>query len=65
MMMSAEMRIVKGFRPSRCVGHDASDEVFQREKQANMAQYAIRAQAGLPLFDTMQQAIQHVKKRFK
>lgn len=45
---------MRAFRPS-CFGRDDEvDEEVERAKQANMLQYTQRAQAGLPLFDTLE-----------
>ena len=45
--------VLKAFRPSRLADRDELDEESQVEKGAKMVQYQMRAQAGLPLFDTL------------
>jgi hypothetical protein len=50
--MSNVSHSIRGFRPSHCAPADeAEEETVQREKLANLVLYAIRARAGLPLFD--------------
>ena len=46
----SDEQVFKGFRPSRMAGNDETDDL-RDEKEAKMAQYQVRAQAGLPLFD--------------
>jgi hypothetical protein len=51
--MSYQGRNVRAYRPSQFGKLDEQeDDLVWREKQHNMALYAERAQAGLPLFDT-------------
>jgi hypothetical protein len=47
----SDEHVFKGFRPSRMAGNDEVDDGLQLEKEAKMAQYQVRAEAGLPLFD--------------
>ncbi len=47
----SDEQVFKAFRPSRMAGNDEMDEVARIDKEAKMAQYEVRAQAGLPLFD--------------
>ena len=47
----SESHIFKAFRPSQMVGREELDEDSQMEKAAKMAQYVVRARAGLPLFE--------------
>ncbi|MFB3890438.1 MAG: hypothetical protein ACE15C_00295 [Phycisphaerae bacterium] len=44
---------MRAFRPSAFGREDEVDEEVERAKQANMLQYTQRAQAGLPLFETL------------
>jgi hypothetical protein len=47
----SDEHVFKAFRPSRLAGNDEVDDDLRVEKEAKMAQYEVRAQAGLPLFD--------------
>jgi hypothetical protein len=50
--MSNVSQSIRAFRPSHCAPADeVEEETVQLEKLANLALYAIRARAGLPLFD--------------
>jgi hypothetical protein len=49
--MSDSHVFFKAFRPSQMAGRDEMDEDSQMEKETKMAQYEVRAQAGLPLFE--------------
>jgi hypothetical protein len=44
-------RSVRAYRPSRCVSHEQFEDDAERDRLANLALYALRAEAGLPLFD--------------
>lgn len=46
----SDEHIFKAFRPSRMAVNDEADDL-RTEKEAKMAQYRVRAEAGLPLFD--------------
>ena len=48
--MSGDLNM-KAFRPSQLVEREELDDLPDREREAKLRQYTIRAQAGLPLFD--------------
>lgn len=43
---------VKAYRPSRFSVRDEADELSLREREANLRKYLLRAQEGLPLFES-------------
>jgi hypothetical protein len=43
---------IKAFRPSHVAEQEEFGELGDREREAKLRQYSIRAQAGLPLFDS-------------
>ena len=47
----SDEHILKAFRPSRMSGDEDMDDDSRIEKESKMAQYEVRARAGLPLFD--------------
>ena len=50
--MSGMGRSVRAFRPSTYSRVEDADKDSQREKLAKLAIYALRAEAGLPLFES-------------
>jgi hypothetical protein len=46
---------MRAFRPSEYGRHDEADEENDRVRLDNVQRYAQRAQAGLPLFELVQQ----------
>jgi len=55
--------IFKAFRPSRFASRDPMDEQSQHDKEVKMAQYQLRAKAGLPLFDSAAASISPMHKK--
>ncbi len=51
-------RWMRAFRPSYFTPTDVLDEVTEQAKEVNVLRYAARAQAGLPLFESLSEARQ-------
>jgi hypothetical protein len=59
----SEEHVFKAFRPSRMSGTEDMDDESRVAKEAKMAQYEVRAQAGLPLFDGPLGMVRHIHKK--
>ena len=59
----AHERAERAYRPSQFTRRDEFDELARREREENLSRYIVRAQAGLPLFDTATTATAAVATR--